>query len=181
MFSFRIFTARKRSLGQGNIFRSVCQEFCPRGGGGGGVLSQHALQVVSQHALQQVSRGCYPSMPCSRSPGGGGACSGGSALRGCLVETPPGQLLLRAVRILLECILVKTEFNATILNNHNWEYFVQQFLSLELHMCNKQIFSTSIFMKLRRRSKTAADPGFIQCGVPRKIKSDPKRETNIFL
>ena len=29
-----IFTARKRSLGQGNIFRSMCQEFCPRGGGG---------------------------------------------------------------------------------------------------------------------------------------------------
>ena len=26
-------TARKRSLGQGNIFRSMCQEFCPRGGG----------------------------------------------------------------------------------------------------------------------------------------------------
>ena len=25
------FTARKRSLGQGNIFRSVCQEFCPGG------------------------------------------------------------------------------------------------------------------------------------------------------
>ena len=24
-------TARKRSLGQGNIFRSVCQEFCPQG------------------------------------------------------------------------------------------------------------------------------------------------------
>ena len=27
----RIFTLRKRSLGQGNIFRSVCQEFCPQG------------------------------------------------------------------------------------------------------------------------------------------------------
>ena len=39
-------------LGQGNIFRSVCQEFCPRG-----VVSQHALQVVSQHALKQVSWG----------------------------------------------------------------------------------------------------------------------------
>ena len=26
------FTARKRSLGQGNIFRSVCQEFCSWGG-----------------------------------------------------------------------------------------------------------------------------------------------------
>ena len=28
-----IFTARKRSLGQGNIFRSLCQEFCSQGGG----------------------------------------------------------------------------------------------------------------------------------------------------
>ena len=27
-----IFTAHKRSLGQGNIFRSVCQEFCSQGG-----------------------------------------------------------------------------------------------------------------------------------------------------
>ena len=27
-----IFTARKRSLGQGNIFRSVCQEFCSQRG-----------------------------------------------------------------------------------------------------------------------------------------------------
>ena len=44
-------TARKRSLGQGNIFSSVCQEFFLDGG----VVSQHALQVVSQHALQ-VSR-----------------------------------------------------------------------------------------------------------------------------
>ena len=48
-----IITARKRSLGQGNIFRSMGQEFCPQGEG---VVSQHALQVVSQHALQ-VSRG----------------------------------------------------------------------------------------------------------------------------
>ena len=28
-----IFTACKRSLGQGNIFKSVCQEFCPQAGG----------------------------------------------------------------------------------------------------------------------------------------------------
>ena len=27
-----IVTTRKRSLGQGNIFRSMCQEFCPQGG-----------------------------------------------------------------------------------------------------------------------------------------------------
>ena len=31
MFSV-MFTACKRSLGQGNIFSSVCQEFCPQGG-----------------------------------------------------------------------------------------------------------------------------------------------------
>ena len=32
-------TTHKRSLGQGNIFRSVCQEFCSQGGvpGPGGV------------------------------------------------------------------------------------------------------------------------------------------------
>ena len=57
-----VFTAHKRSLGQGNIFRSVCQEFCPQWG----EVSQHALQLVSQHALQ-VSRGWYPSMPCRSS------------------------------------------------------------------------------------------------------------------
>ena len=28
-----IITGRKRSLGLGNIFRSVCQSFCPQGGG----------------------------------------------------------------------------------------------------------------------------------------------------
>ena len=58
-----IFTARKRSLGQGNIFTSVCQEFCSRGGcllGGGGCL------------LPQ-----------------GSAPAGVPGPRGCLVETPP--------------------------------------------------------------------------------------------
>ena len=52
---------------------------------------------------------------CSRGSGRGGCLlqgEGVSALRGvllpgnCLVETPPGRPLLRAVRILLECILV---------------------------------------------------------------------------
>ena len=36
---FDLFTARKRSLGEGNIFRSVCQEFCPQWGGGEVCLS----------------------------------------------------------------------------------------------------------------------------------------------
>ena len=48
-----IITTHKRSLGQGNIFRSMCQEFCPQGEG------------------WYPSMPCrwYPSMPC-RSPGG---------------------------------------------------------------------------------------------------------------
>ena len=35
MTSVIVFTARKRSMGQGNIFIKVCQEFCSLGGGGG--------------------------------------------------------------------------------------------------------------------------------------------------
>ena len=89
-----IFTARKRSLGQGNIFTPVCHSV--HGGGGWypsmhcrwypsmpcrrGVLSQHALQVVSQHALQQGV--CYPRIPCNR---GGMRCAPGG---GCLVDPP---------------------------------------------------------------------------------------------
>ena len=67
-FILEIITARKRSLGQGNIFRSMCQEFCSRGEG-----------------LPQCMLGYHP---------------------------PPEQSMLgdtvneRAVRILLECILV---------------------------------------------------------------------------
>ena len=34
--TFCFFTARKRSLGQGNIFTSVCHSFCPGGSASGG-------------------------------------------------------------------------------------------------------------------------------------------------
>ena len=69
----------------------------------GGLLSQHALQVVSQHALQQVSRGgdiqaciaggiaaCLASgLKGGLLPGGllGGSPPGGLLPGGCLVET----------------------------------------------------------------------------------------------
>ena len=57
----------------------------------GDVVSQHALQVVSQHALQK--RGCLLQGVCSRG-----------------MWRPPApesrRLLLRMVRILLECILI---------------------------------------------------------------------------
>ena len=58
---------------------------------GGGLVSQHALQVVSKHALQQVSREGYPSMPC-RFPGPhpGGKLRG--LARGVSRPTPGGLL-----------------------------------------------------------------------------------------
>ena len=71
-----IITGRKRSLGQGNIFRSVCQEFCPQGGGAcvagghawpGGMYQGHAWWGVC------MAGGMY-----------GGACmAGGMHGRGC--------------------------------------------------------------------------------------------------
>ena len=84
-----------------------CLWFCSRGG----LVSQHALQVprgwVSQHALQ-VSR----PTPKGELEGSGGGVSrptpGGGVSQHALRQTPPGwRLLLRAVRILLECILVQ--------------------------------------------------------------------------
>ena len=32
VLQYRVFTSRKRSLGQGNVFTHVCQSFCSRGG-----------------------------------------------------------------------------------------------------------------------------------------------------
>ena len=123
-----IITARKRSLGQGNIFTPVCHSV-HRGG--------------KMPGPRGVPGGCL--LPGGLLPGGRGACSGDGgevpASRGwvCLLpgglllgvassrgvpapagsapgvvpapgglpaEDPPGWLLLRAVRILLECILV---------------------------------------------------------------------------
>ena len=116
-------------LGQGNVFRSVCQEFCPQGGG------------------------LYPSMPCRSPgphPGGGGLRSlvGGvpgphpgvfrPTPRGCVSQhalkqtLPPSRWLpLQAVCILLECILVIIYFNMNYISNRVNCYF--------LHICEAKI------------------------------------------
>ena len=133
---FFFFLPPATKLGQGYVFTRVCDSV--HGGGG-----------------------CYPSMPCSRSPGGAipaclaggipaclaaglwgggvpapgvggvclqgeGVCSGGGVVPD---RDPPGRLLLRAVRILLECILVLRWIFVTInifahpiIQGHN-EYF----------------------------------------------------------
>ena len=76
-----IVTARKRSLGQGSMFTGVCLST----GGMPGAGSAWSRGVPAR---------------------GGGLVLGGLLRAECLVETPPGRPLLRAVRILLECILV---------------------------------------------------------------------------
>ena len=128
--SDKLYTKRQY-LPSATKLRSLCFYtslwFCSRGGGG--VLSQHALQVVSQHALQQggsAPRGVpalgggvpVPGGVCSWGvPALGGVCSwGGACSGGCLLWGVPARgvwrpptsrwLLVRTVRILLECILV---------------------------------------------------------------------------
>ena len=95
LFFTKFITARKRSLGQGNIFIGVCQEFCSQGG--------YLLRGVP--APGGCSQGGVPAPQmggaCS-CPGGGGVPAPGGVAGG----DPPKLLLLRAVRILLECILI---------------------------------------------------------------------------
>ena len=118
----------QRSWGKVIFFRSVCQEFCP-GGGEGGIPAcftggiQHALQVSRPTpkggSLRGLARGVSRPTP-GGSPGlhlGGvsrptpGRISSPYRGRVCIPActeadtTPSRQLLLRAVRILLECIL----------------------------------------------------------------------------
>ena len=136
---FTIVTARKRSLGQGNIFRSVCQEFCPHGGGhawlqgacvvvwGGGGGS--ACVVARGHVwLPGGMHGCRGLYGCGGVHGCWGACMvAGGGMHGCQGACVVGGACLvvggmcgcwgvhrirqdtvneRAVRILLECMLV---------------------------------------------------------------------------
>ena len=105
-----IFTARKRSLGQGNIFTPVChsvhREGCVTGGcacpGRGGMC---AWGEGGMHALGVLAGGMH---------GWGHAWLGAVRGRGHACHTPPPQAWYReiwpvnewAVCILLECILV---------------------------------------------------------------------------
>ena len=57
-----IITARKRSLGQGNVFRSVCQSFCPRRGGlpQGEGIPPGGICIQGVCLRGPVSRGVFP-------------------------------------------------------------------------------------------------------------------------
>ena len=143
----KLITARKRSLGQGNIFTPVCHSVHRggvRGCSGGvcgcsggacmvalgwvhGCSGGHAwLLLRGGHAwllrggVRSCSGGCVvaPGGACMVAPGGMHGCSGGA----CVVALGGGRawdttrygdtVNERAVRILLECILVLLDFIA---------------------------------------------------------------------
>ena len=150
-----IITARKRSLGQDNIFGSVCQEFCPQGGtylgryppdqvsplGPGtapraNYIPRHQVHPPDRYTPQDQ---VHPpgTRYTTRSPPRAGTPSG--------TRYPPRDILgdtghKRAVRILLECILVMiiTTFNGmTVL--------IKQLLSFSI-----DVFLSRFFFKLRQ-------------------------------
>ena len=124
MGMYPIITARKRSLGQGNIFGNMCQQFGPQGGGWGlvpggsapgggcllwgrGCLLRGVCLLLGGLVPGRVSALGGWGMP---APGGVPAPRGWCLLWGGAWWRPPRWLLLWAVRILLECILVLREF-----------------------------------------------------------------------
>ena len=81
-----VFTARKRSLGPGNVFIGVCQEFCPRG-----------VCFSACWDTTPPPRAGLPPEQAPRAPG----------TRHPPEQSMPGDTVNEwAVRILLECILV---------------------------------------------------------------------------
>ena len=73
LFSFHfacLFLPAATKLGQGNIFTSVCQEFCPQGGGGRVSASVHAgIPPPDQAPPRDQAHPPGPGIPLSRPPG----------------------------------------------------------------------------------------------------------------
>ena len=107
----KAFLPKTTKLGQGYIFRSVCQEFCSRG------VSRPTPRdevMGSGWGAQGIGWGVWPGGPPGQHPRGSpGPQLGGVQAQAlgvsqhALRQTPlSSQLLLLAVHILLECILV---------------------------------------------------------------------------
>ena len=80
---------------------------CSRSWGGG--VTQHALQVSRPTPRWEVEGSGQGGSP-GPHPGGVSRPTPGGCIPACPEAAPPGRLLLRAVRILLECILVSCVF-----------------------------------------------------------------------
>ena len=99
---FSIFTAHKRSLRRLCFY--TCLSFCPHWGGGGGVCGR-GVCMAGGHVWQ------------------GGVCGGGCAWQGGMHATHAAprhheirSVNTRAVRILLECILVQPKYEREVVN-----------------------------------------------------------------
>ena len=129
----QIVTARKRSLEQGNIFTPVCHSV-HRGRGllPGGGLVQGGL----------VRGGSGPGGLCLLQEG---ACSGGVSAPGgvCAWWRPPRRLLLRAVRILLECILVSNKLVSSYKCNSLKSFIISTVLKLKIPRFSNVILDIS--------------------------------------
>ena len=110
-----IFTTRKRSLGQCNIFSSVCQEFCSQGGGStwAGTHPQAGTPPLGRYTPSWAG----PPPPGQVHPLGRYPLGRYTPQAG----TPPREQCMlgdmgnkRAVRILLECILVVSKSGLVI-------------------------------------------------------------------
>ena len=147
-----IFSTRKRSLGQGNMFTAV---FLSTGGGcllpGGGGLVWSRGGAWSGEVPGPGGAG--PGVPGPGRPGLGRPGPGGEGYLvwrwvwswGVPGGDPPGQLLLRVVRILLECILVfgnkNTDFRFVETGNsslrQDTNYCLPQVSSYTIYSCTK--------------------------------------------
>ena len=121
-FKFQFVTARKRSLGQSNIFIGVCQEFCSQGGVSASVHAGIHPPLGSRHPVEQTPpreqmppRSRHPleqTPPTADTPGSRPPPEQAHPPSGADTPHPPAQNMLgdtvnaRALRILLECILV---------------------------------------------------------------------------
>ena len=146
LIQFLIFTARKRSLGQGNVYTVVrlftggvslasqhaSQVTCSIGRGGGGVrggfgspayIRSHDQGVCIQEGLDLGDWGSASRGMQSASREGRGVCIG-------------PELGKRAVRILLECFLVNKKITARKLWGRNLREDVEVFWSKTSAHCN---------------------------------------------
>ena len=119
---YKIFTACKQSLGQGNIFSSMCQEFFSRGGVPGQVppLGRYIPRAGTPPARYTPSQvHPLPGTP----PWAGTPQAGTPPREQCMLGDTGNK---RAVRIILECILV---YNILVLN----DFFVIQNVNSNLN------------------------------------------------
>ena len=169
-FILSIITARKRSLGQGNMFTGVCLST-------GGCLLAGGLVLQGVHALGGGLVLAGVPAPGRSGPRGvpapGGLVPGGVWSWGDAWWRPPGRLLLRAARILLECIFVPF-FILSFLHSFFNSFILSIFLPL-FYLPTHYSISRSSSLSLSKHGNTELTQqlGFVYIVPKAKMKSLP--------